>query len=303
MSNFKTTVQDTYDRPGLEIRNILVPTDFSLGARKALECARSIASKFKAKVFLLHVIPSDVFELASPETSREALAKASEFARQQIQRLIVDGESSGVVQEGIVADGPVWATISEAVRSNHIDLVAIGTRGRSSSRTVGLGSIAEEIYRMADCAILTVPAQYEIPGDAGVALSHVLFATSFKPHNARAAGIAHSFESRQGLKLTVVHVVEDSAESASPGRKLIEEFIVKRMRKVLPEGCVNQCEPEFAVRFGKPVEEIFRVAKQRNSSLILLGLPATRRVPGRLPSAVAYSIVCQAERPVLSVYQ
>ncbi len=303
MSNFKITVPGEHARPELEFRRILVPTDFSTGAKRALDFACSIADKFQPKIFLLHVIPSDVFELASPETSREALAKAREFAQQQLQRLIHEGESCGVALEGIVAEGSLWPAISDAIKANRIDMVTVGTRGKSNSKSLLLGSAAEEIYRMADCPILTVPPQAEIPTGRGIELQHLLFATNFKPHNERAAGIAHLLENRQGLKLTVLHVVEDAAESASPGQKLVEEFFVNRLHKVLPEGCLDQCDPEFAVGFGRPVEEILRAAKDRNSSLILLGLRATQRAPGYLPSAVAYRIVCQSQCPVLTVRQ
>jgi nucleotide-binding universal stress UspA family protein len=303
MSNFKMNVHGDGARHELQVRRILVPTDFSAGARRALECARAIAAKFQAKVVLLHVIPSGVFEFASPETSCEALAKAKEFAQQQLHRLMSECESCGIAQEGIVEEGPIGGTISEAIKSYQIDLVTVGTHGKSNSKKLVLGSVAEEIYRMADCPILTVPPQIESPADRGFELRHLLFATNFKPHNERAASIAHMLECRQIMKLTVLHVIEDSTESSLPSQKLVEEFMIKRMHKLLPEGCLENCKPEFAVRFGKPVEEILATAKQRQSNLILLGLRAAQRTAGHLPSAVAYSIVCQAACPVLTLHQ
>ncbi len=211
--------------------------------------------------------------------------------------------AQGIIHEGIIAEGSEWPMISEAVKSKRIDLLAVGTHGRTSSKKLVLGAVAEEIYRMADCPILTVPPQVEIPAGQEFELKRLLFAANFKPHNERAASIAHLFECRQKMKLTVLHVVADSGETALPGQKLVEEFIVNRMHKALPKGCIAKCRPEFEVRFGKPVEEILASAKEHHADMILLGLRATKRNPGHLPSAIAYGIVCQSTCPVLTLHQ
>jgi len=298
-----TTAQIDFARPGLELRRILVPTDFSSGARAALDCARSIAAKFQSKIILLHVIPTDVFELASPQTSLDALARAKQFAQQQLARLAVEGKSLGIVHETLIAEGPSWSTISEAIKSNQIDLVAVGTHGKSESKKLVLGSVAEKIYRLADCPILTVPLQVETSAGTNNELQQLLFPTNFKPHNERAAFAAHLFDSHQKVRLTVLHVVEDSRESSLPSQKLVQEFMIKRMRKMLPESCQEQCKPDFVVRFGKAAEEILAAAEHFKSNLILLGLRASPRIAGHLPSAIAYSIVCQSTCPVLTLHQ
>ena len=292
-----------FGRPGLEFRCILVPTDFSSGATRALQCARSIAGKFQSKIFLLHIIPVDLFELDSPQTSLEALTLAREFAKQQLDRLASEGESTGIAHETIIVEGPAWTAISEVIKANQIDLVAIGTQGKSNRKKLVLGSVVEKIYRMADCPVLTVPPQLETTSDHDLGFRHLLFATNFKPHNERAAVAAHLFDSRQNVRLTVLHVVEDSSESSSPSQKLVEEFMIKRMRKMLPEACQEQCNPDFLVRFGKPAEEILAAAEQLKSNLILLGVRTAPRTAGHLPSPVAYSIVCQSTCPVLTLHQ
>jgi nucleotide-binding universal stress UspA family protein len=220
-----------------------------------------------------------------------------------MQRLMSDGGAQGIAHEGIIAEGTVWPMISETVKSRQIDLLAVGTHGKTNSKKLVLGPVAEEIYRMADCAILTVPPQIESTAEGEPELKQLLFAANFKPHNERAASIAHLLECRQQMKLTMVHVVEESGESSLPSQKLVEEFMINRMRKALPEGCVAECKPEFAVRFGRPAAEILATAKERRADLILLGLRAMQRTPGHLPSAIAYGIVCQSSCPVLTLHQ
>jgi nucleotide-binding universal stress UspA family protein len=288
---------------GPAFQRILVPTDFSTGARRALEFARSIARDFQSKIFLLHVIPTEAFELSSPETSRQALALASEFAKKRLAQLAAEGELLGIEHEVIAAEGPAWPMISETIKAKQIDLVTVSTHGRRIGKRLVLGSVAEKIYRMADCPILTVPPQFEMQAAGEIVPNRLLFATNFKPHSERAAAIAHLFECRQSVRLTILHVVEDSGESALPSQNLVEEFILRRMRKVLPEGCFEECKPDFAVRFGKPAEEILAAADQLQAKLILLGLRTASRAVGHLPSPVAYAIVCQAACPVLTLHQ
>ncbi len=268
-----------------------------------MDCARALARKFQASIFMIHVIPTDVFELASLETSREALAKAREFAQQQLERLMNDAGAQGIPHEGVVAEGAVWPMVSETVKSKQIDLLVVGTHGKTNSKKLVLGPVAEEIYRMADCPILTVPPQNETSKDRGFELKQLLFAANFKPHNERAASIAHLFEYRQHMKLTMLHVIEESGESSLPSQKLVEEFMINRMQKALPEACLMKCKPQFAVRFGKPAEEILASAKESHADLILLGLRTTLRTPGYLPSAIAYRIVCQSTCAVLTLHQ
>jgi nucleotide-binding universal stress UspA family protein len=160
--------------------------------------------------------------------------------------------------------------------------------------------VAEEIFRLAAFPILTVTARSEKPALAADGVRRILYATNFKPHSERAAAFAHSLEREHGAKLTVLHVVEDQPQSRGSGQGIIRDFMLRRMRKGLPEECVGNCEPEFQVRFGDPREQILSVARDQHSDLIILGLRAGVHSDGELPSAIAYKLVCQAACPVLT---
>jgi nucleotide-binding universal stress UspA family protein len=164
-----------------------------------------------------------------------------------------------------------------------------------------LGSVAEEIFRMADCPVLTVGPQVEVLQGAKTELRNLLYATNFKPHAERAANIAHALVREHAAHLCILHVVEEPNEDSPKGHPIVRDFLIKRMRKGLPESCVNRCEPDFLVRFGEPGEEILRTAKESHSDLIVLGLRPAEKLAGYLPSAVAYRIVCQAACPVLTL--
>jgi len=157
-----------------------------------------------------------------------------------------------------------------------------------------------QIFRLAECPIMTVTARAEKPAIAADGVRRILYATNFKPHSERAATFAHSLEREHGAKLTVLHVVEDQLQSRESGQGIIRDFMLRRLRKGLPAECVGNCEPEFQVRFGDPGEQILSVAREQHSDLIILGLRAGVHTDGQLPSAITYKLVCQAACPVLT---
>ena len=285
--------------PGTQFQRILVATDFSAGSRAALDCALGIARRYHSKVYLVHVIPPAVLQYVSPEGSEEVIQQAKKFAAREMRRLTENAGCAGMVHEEILCGGGVWPLLQEFGKRQEIDLVVLGTHGRSAGKKQLLGPVAEEIFRLSEYPVLTVGAQ------AKSTLAHdgvqrILYATNFKPHSERAAAYAHSLEREHGARLTVLHVVEEQLQLREANTGIIRDFIVRRMRKGLPGACVGNCEPEFQVSFGEPGEQILAVAREQHSDLIILGLRAGAHTEGELPSAIAYKLVCQASCPVLT---
>jgi nucleotide-binding universal stress UspA family protein len=301
MSSGCATVRGDQVRPNFEFRRLLVLSDFSRGAKSALNCAQAIARKFQSKIFLLHLIPSGVFQFVSSDSGAKALLRAKEFAEQQMNVLLDEVKTLGLVEAGIVVEGQLLPMIFEVVKSQQIDLIAVGTHSGSSEKKLALGSVAEQIYRMADCPILTSPPEFS--SDCNVDIQRILFTTDFKPHSQRAALIAHSLGCGPHQRLTFLHVVEEPSGSSVQSNKIIKEFLMKRLAKSLPISCVEQCSPAYEVRFGKPIEEILSASRQLNSDLITIGVHATQKAVGHLPSPLAYSVVFRAEFPVLTIHQ
>ncbi len=300
MPTGRVTAGDEPASPAFQLRRILVATDFSDWARAALDCAMGIAKRFQSKVYLVHVIPAGVLQYVSPERSEEVIRQAKSYAAQEIQRLVKESGYEGLVQPGILCGGGVWTLLQEFVKTQAIDLLVLGTHGRTRAQKQLLGPIAEEIFRLASCPILTVGSQVGKSAMGRVEVRRILYATNFKPHAERAAPFAHSLEREHHAQLTVLHVVEESQVSAMGGQAIVSEFMIKRMRKGLPGECGGKCKPEFQVRFGDAGEQILEAARELQSDLMILGLRAGKFTTGELPSAVAYKLVCQSPCPVLT---
>jgi nucleotide-binding universal stress UspA family protein len=283
----------------VQLQRIMVATDFSDGARAALDYALGIASRFQSKIFLVHVIP--VLPYVSPESSEEAIQQARKFAAREMRRLVEASDYSGMLHLEILSGGRVWPLLEEYAKRQTIDLMVMGTRGHNTGNSQLLGPVAEEIFRLAGCPILTVGARAECPAIAASGVKRILYATNFKPHSERAGFFAHILEREHGAKMTVLHVVEEQLQSREGSQSIVRDFMLRRLRKGLPVACVGKCEPEFEVRFGDPGEQILSLAREQHSDLIILGLRAGIAADGHLPSATAYKIVCQASCPVLTM--
>ena len=300
MSSDRITGRSDRVRSGGPFQRILAATDFSQTAGLALDHAHALARQFQAKLYLVHVVPKELY-FVPPASSSETIARAKQYAQQELKKLAVSASLGEVAHQEILGEGQVWPALQEIIQSEQIDLVVVGTHGRTSNKKLALGSVPEEIFRVADCAVLTVGRRAKVPKGAKAEFRKLLYATNFKPHAERAASAAYFLEHEHGAHLSVLHVVEDTNEGFPVGNTILRDFLVNRMRKTMPAACLNRREPDFLIRFGEPAEEILQTATECGANLIILGLRSAEKLAGYLPSAVAYRIACQAPCPVLTL--
>lgn len=149
----------------IELRRILVPTDFSTFSKCALDYGCAIAERFGSELHLLHVehdyhpiVPEPGLML--PEAG-EYLKEAVSAAEQELSQLPAPGThtTSAVVRH--VCVGQPFLEIIRYARAQQIDLIVIGSHGRSGLAHVLMGSVAERVVRKADSPVLTVrPGQH-----------------------------------------------------------------------------------------------------------------------------------------------
>ncbi|MBM3820879.1 MAG: universal stress protein [Acidimicrobiia bacterium] len=138
---------------------ILVPTDFSVQADAALAHARALAAQFGATLHVLHVF-ENVFLRAVVGDPRDLETAAR---RSLEDRLTPEDRQLGAVAELQVGDEPA-KEIAQYARGAGIDLIVMGTHGRTGLPHVLLGSVAEHVVRTAPCPVLTLRGVHRLRG-------------------------------------------------------------------------------------------------------------------------------------------
>ena len=130
---------------------ILVPTDFSAPSEAALAYARGLANQFDAALHLIHI--SENSFLRAVVADRRSLEEAP--ARWLQDRLTEADRRRGAVAIVEQSDEPAKEILQYA-KSANIDLIVMGTHGRTGLARAVLGSVAETVVRSAPCPVLTV---------------------------------------------------------------------------------------------------------------------------------------------------
>lgn len=137
------------------IETVVVATDGSESAKRAVEVATDLAEKFDAAVHALYVIDRGDVE-GTPDDVRtevaEALAAAGEEAIDFVREEA--GDAAGI--STAVRDGDPAIEICSYAREVDADVIATGTRGRHGEHSFLLGSVAEAVVRQSDIPVLTV---------------------------------------------------------------------------------------------------------------------------------------------------
>jgi nucleotide-binding universal stress UspA family protein len=277
----------------LTLKNILFATDLSLAAEKALPYVVELARQYRATVYAVHVIQPNVYPFPPPDTW-PLIAEAEEQVRESAKRKL-ENKLQGISHELIFQEGPIWQTLSKIARKNEIDLLVLGTHGRTGVGKAVMGSVAEQIFRQASCPVLTVGPYVRPKAGASVALNRILYATDFSPESLVAAQYAISFAKENRAQLILLHCIHRSEDL---------EPMLHALGEVVPLGADLLYPPNCIVKRGSPRDEILKVSEEQGADLIILGV---RTASWRLSAAThfadstAYRIVTQATCPVLTV--
>lgn len=143
---------------GAQIRNILVPIDFSAFSEEALAYAQPIATAFKAGIDLIYADETNYGEIAAFGPIDVDLLKTQygEESHQKIKQLEKDLHDRGFRSTGLVRSGRAHYVITETAKELKSDLIIIATHGRSGLEHLLMGSTAENVVRHAPCPVLSV---------------------------------------------------------------------------------------------------------------------------------------------------
>ena len=303
----------------IEIRRILCPIDFSDHSRRALDHAVAIARWYESTITVLHVFsPTPVAAFGPGPVVFEAMVLTSVDRDQLLAdiKAFAETESApGITIEAVVREGNTPSEILEQANGMKADLLVIGTHGRSGFERLVLGSVAEKVLRKANCPVLTVPKRLPDAVPAGAVLyKRILCPVDFSDSSLHALKYAISMAQEADGELTVLHVVAHEFENAADLASLVSDaggtvasFVKQReeaLRRRLQEavaGATEFCSVKSLMTHGKPWREVLRIAAERQSDLIVIGVQGRGAADLLFFGSTTQHVVRDASCPVLTL--
>lgn len=141
-----------------EIHNILCAIDFSETSSKAIEHAHSLALKHGASLVLMHAwqLPAYALPEGAIVANPQYITQIQHELEKSLAAAVAKLEGSGVAVSGKLGEGPAHLEVNRLAEELGVDLVVIGTHGRTGLSHVLLGSTAERVVRGCPVPVLTV---------------------------------------------------------------------------------------------------------------------------------------------------
>lgn len=302
----------------MTLRTLLVPTDFSTSADRALAYAVYLADRFGASLQLLHVVDeldSERYGITEADDQTVSLREQIRTEAHERLRTIAPEESPVDVETNVSLHlgGDVADAIHEYIEDRDIDLVAMGTHGRQGIDRLMLGSVADALLRRAPCPVMTVRDDGEgVPDIQEVSLADILAPIDFSEHSHEALRLSKGLANQCQALLHLLFVAEKRvvptfSDTGVPGVGVLEmdPEIVENARQALEqleqEIGGPRVESKYHVRKGNVVQQIVEFADDEHVSLIVM---ATRGYTGMtrfLMGSNTERVVRAAPCPVLTI--
>jgi nucleotide-binding universal stress UspA family protein len=300
----------------LKPRSILIATDFSEASEKALRYSLALARSYESKFCLAHVVSSLGLTMAGPGAIAACEEAVSREAADLEDSLIQTGALTGIQHKFIVRQGELWPELRKIIRQESADLLVVGTHGRQGIGKLFFGSVAEQIFRQAECPVLTFgPYSQQLPWVVSPSRARTfLFATDFGQASLHALSQSIAVANHFEAKLVFLNVIPAVLPRRSrlhagtdPGtlQESAYQMALQRMAELARNANLD-VRPECRVEFesNKPISEwILETAERLRADLIIMGLHSSAQfeVMSHLSWTTAYDVVCHAASPVLTV--
>jgi nucleotide-binding universal stress UspA family protein len=154
----------------LQLRKILLPTDFSGCANYALPYAAAIARATKATIICVHVVEPMVpavgySGLSEPMPIADISEQLEDSAERELPQVAECEDFNGLNVEEVIVHGDAAAEIVRVASEHEVDLIVVSSHGRTGLGRIIFGSTAEAVVRHAGCPVLVVKPPQEEESD------------------------------------------------------------------------------------------------------------------------------------------
>lgn len=273
---------------------ILVATDFSDPARRALRSAEGLVSS-SGELCLIHVIqlPPAIYPAGFGGLSRAVEQSWIDAAKEDLRREAEGSRERGASVEEILKVGKPWVEIVQAAEAAEVDAVCLGSSGHSLVERLVMGSTAENVVRHSPVPVLLVREH------ALSRVDRVLIPWHFDEGSRMTIRYAlDRFPER--TELVAYHVVAPLPPGDPVVGPLVPDLVAIReeMRAWLDEAGAGRVSEEIRL-MADPAAAILEAARERDVDLVLMTTHGRVGIARVILGSVAEKVVRYTDRPVL----
>lgn len=278
------------------MKKILVPTDFSKPAQIAVDVAVDIAKQANSQLILLHVIEeasgtsfniTGEVDVSAGWEDKLFTMKLIERSKKQMAKAMEQLKDAGVKVKQELRVGTAFHGMRDIITEQKVDLVVMGTAGRTKLEEMVIGSNTEKVVRHSKCPVLTIHKK-PVTTD----FKNIVYATSMSKDEEVFSRIVRN---TQMLYDATVHLVRVN----TPGnfqrdavvKKYMQDFAKKLQLKNFTLNIFNDLSEE---------EGIIYFADSINADLIAMATRGRTGFAHVMAGSIAEEVVSHARRPVLT---
>lgn len=278
------------------MKKILVPTDFSKLSINALEVAVEIAKKSGAEITLLHVVEeasqSSFSIMGEWRTSADwsdklFTLKLIEKAKDQLEKLVMDSRFSAVKVNGELRLGNAYHGMRTIIVENKVDLVVMGTRGRSKLEEMVIGSNTERVVRHAKCPVLSVHKK-----PAKVNFKEIVYATAMHKDE---EVFSRMIKKTQQIYNSTIHLVRINTPGDFQRDYVVKDYMEKFAKKLALKNYTINVYNDITEEDG-----IIYFADSIDADLIAMATHGRTGFAHVMAGSIAEDVVGNSKRPVLT---
>ena len=294
-----------------KIKGILVPTDFSPSAEAACRLGARLAMRAEAKIILFHALPG--IELVEEvgrgkgKTQEEILSNVRDRMQHWFETVVPEEFRRFASVEIKVKVGEPIPGITWAATQSDVDLILMGTHGRTGLAHLVVGSVTEAVLRAVSVPVLALRSGKE--DRTSSAMQRILWATDLSPVSERAWRYTLTLADLLRAEVTLIHVVHPNelaglADQHPPPKNWLERYLAPLERDLEQRGRAVEAQrlrARWKVLLGVPAEVIVRQAQAEQADLLVVGTHGRTGLRHVLLGSVAETVILKAPCPVLAV--
>ncbi|WP_254526082.1 universal stress protein [Natrinema caseinilyticum] len=287
---------------------ILVPTDGSAGAEAPIAHATELARTYGAAVHTLYVVDTGGEPPAVSGDERDDLLAPSERRGREATIRITDrAEEFDLKASREVREGTPYGEILAYADEYDVDLLVMGTHGRTGADRARLGSTTERVLTLADVPVLSVRLadDSDVPASETISYDRIVIPTDGSDGAIRAAETALDVAEKYDAAVHTVYVVDPTPYDLEDASRSIVGLLTEgghnATETVAEMARDRDLDATTAVRRGDPADELLEYVSSVDADLVAMGTRGRSVGSGRLLGSTTARVVRRSPIPVLTV--